>query len=65
MGRDLEGPTTGTYSLLILEVTVKIAAQWRTPVQKNKDLNATKKLRKELLSVTKPEVFVLVVVFVL
>lgn len=32
---------------------------------KNKDLNATKKLRKELLSVTKPEVFVLVVVFVL
>lgn len=45
MGRGLEGPTTGTYSLLILEVTVKIAAQWRTPVQNNKDPNATKKLR--------------------
>lgn len=49
MGGDLEGPTTGTYSLLILEVTVKIAAQWRTPVQNNKDLNATKKLGAAVL----------------
>lgn len=62
MGRDLEGPTTGIYSLLILEVTVKIAAQWRTPAQNNKDLYATKKLRA---AVTKPDVFVLVVVLVL
>lgn len=45
MGRDLEGPTTGIYSLLILEVTVMIAAQWRTPAQNSKDLYATQKLR--------------------